>query len=41
MFAHVYQVEKMNSELRLAKTTAESADEAKSRFLATVSHEIR
>lgn len=41
MFTHVSQVEKMNSELLAAKSTAESADEAKSQFLATVSHEIR
>lgn len=38
---NVSQVEKINSDLRAAKVAAESADEAKSRFLATVSHEIR
>ncbi|KAL3677673.1 hypothetical protein R1sor_020629 [Riccia sorocarpa] len=38
---HVFQVEKMNLDLRMAKQAAEAADKAKSRFLATVSHEIR
>lgn len=34
-------MEKMNVDLRAAKSTAEAADTAKSSFLATVSHEIR
>jgi histidine kinase 2/3/4 (cytokinin receptor) len=37
----VVLMEKMNADLREAKSTAEEADKAKSSFLATVSHEIR
>jgi signal transduction histidine kinase len=37
----VVLMEKMNADLREAKSTAEAADKAKSSFLATVSHEIR
>jgi histidine kinase 2/3/4 (cytokinin receptor) len=37
----VVLMEKMNADLREAKSSAEAADKAKSSFLATVSHEIR
>lgn len=36
-----YRIERMNSELILARTEAEEARAAKARFVATVSHEIR
>lgn len=35
------ELDQVNSELRLAKETAESADRLKSAFLATMSHELR
>ncbi|GAQ89700.1 sensory histidine protein kinase [Klebsormidium nitens] len=39
--AEVYRIEKLNKEFEAARHKAESADKAKSAFLATMSHELR